>query len=318
MWKPDLVLLGPGGAKGFLEVGCCKRLFEEKDFLKNVTDWVGVSAGAAISLLIIIGYTPDEVNDICLSIDLIDDLITINLDDAKEKLGLISNKTVEDTLIKYVKAKCNCIPTLQHLYELTGKTYTAVTYNTDKMREEYLNKNTEPKLSCIEATLMSMAIPGFIQPRKYKGCVYVDGAIAAPYPVLEYDDGRNILGIFISSEQDNYSSNKKIMHFTYRLIQAGMKRSRDIEIKYSSDRVKHICLKTSIKDTIGISISDGDKKGMVDHGYKCATQFLTINSNPDKYVEDEGEIPNLEQSIGLLSNSISNFLNTISSNINDN
>lgn len=294
MWQPDLILLGPGGAKGFLEIGCCKRLFEEKEFLNNVTHWVGVSAGAAISLLLIIGYTPDEIDKICMSIDLIDDLISINLDEAKERLGLIKNKTVEDKLLSCVKAKYGTIPTLQHLYVLTGKNYTTVSYNTDKMREEYLNKDTEPNLSCVEAALMSMSIPGFIQPRKYKGCVYVDGAIAAPYPVLQYDDGRNILGIYISSEQDNYSSDKKVSNFTYRLIQAGMKRSRDMEIKYSSNKVKHIRLKTDIKDTIGISISEEDKKGMVDHGYKCASQFLKINADPDKYiVDEEDEIPTL-------------------------
>ena len=318
MWKPDLILLGPGGAKGFLEVGCCKKLYEEEGFLNNVTDWVGVSAGAAICLLLVIGYTPDEIDEICMNINIIDDILSINLDQAKERLGLLKIKTVEDALNKRVRDKLDCIPTLQHLYMLTGKTYTAVTYNTDKMREEYLNRHTEPTLSCIEAALMSMSIPGFIQPRKYKGCVYVDGAIAAPYPVLQYDDGRNVLGIYISSENDNYSSDKKFSNFGYRLIQAGMKRSRDMEIKYSSKRVKHIALKTSIKDTIGISISDEDKKGMVEHGYNCAEQFLIINSNPDKYrIEEEEEIPALEESIGILTHSISNLLNTLSSNISD-
>ena len=319
VWMPDIVLIGPGGAKALLELGCLKRLFEEKiniqpidiqpidiqstdieqkepiPFLNNVKTWVGISAGAAICLLYVIGNSIDEIIDICMEINLLEDIIAIKLDEARQKLGLIKNKSIEDKLKQSIQSKLGFIPTLKQLYSLTGLNLSIVTYNLDKMRPEFLNKESDPDLSCIEAAMMSMAIPILIQPRKYKGCIYVDGALGAPYPVSEFDvENKKILGIYISSEEDLFCSDKKPISFLYRLIHSSMKVLRDNEIKYASKNVKHIPLKTTVRDTTGISLNAEARQDMIDQGYECANSFLKFNSNPEKYdlflYEDE-EIP---------------------------
>ena len=319
IWKPNVIVLGPGGAKGFLELGCMKRLYEEDYFLENVRYYTGVSVGAAIALLIVAGYTPDEAIDLCLSVNLIEDLGNIDFTKAKEKMGLIENKLVEEKLKDAIKEKFGIIPTLKQLYMITEIVYTAVTYNSDKMRVEYLDKDTEPDLSCVQAALMSMTIPFLIQPKKYKTYIYYDGAIADPYPVLYHDNGENnILGIYISSEQDCYSSNNNPKLVLYRLIQAGMKRLRDISIKYSSDNVKNIGLETTVKDTTGLSIDEESRKNMINAGYNCADEFLKINKNPEKYnisLDEYDEIPTIEESIGKLTHSVVSFLNTLNNDI---
>ena len=295
MWKPTVMLCGPGGAKSFLTIGALKRLFEEEDFMNDVKIWVGVSAGAAISLLTVIGYTTSEIGEICMNVSLIDDVISINLDEAQKRMGLIKNKTVEEKLISSVKNKCGFIPTLKQLYSLTGCKLSLVSFNLDKMRPEFLDKDTEPDLSCIEAAMMSMAVPLLVQPRKYKGNIYLDGAIGAPYPTLDFDhSGNKILGLYISSEQDLYCPDKKPTSYMYKLIQAGMKVLRDNEIRFASENVKHIPLKTEIRDTTGLSISKEDRQSMIDQGYQCADSFLKINENPEKYkieIPEDEEIP---------------------------
>jgi len=284
MWKPDVMVIGPGGSKGFLEIGCLKRLFEEQYFLKNIHTWAGISVGAGLSLLLVTGYKIQEIIDISLEMNIVEDIATINLDEAKEKLGLIRNKSIEEKLRQCLIRKIGFIPTLNQLYLITGVKLVMVSFNLDKYRVEYLDKDTEPELSCLEAAMMSMAVPLLIQPRKYKGDVYCDGAIGAPYPVLHFDKNDDkVLGLYISSEEDLYCSDKKPTNYVYRLIQAGMRTLRNFEINYSSKNVKNIALKTLIKDTTGLSIDRQTREKMIEYGYECADNFLKVNTEPEKY-----------------------------------
>lgn len=298
-WKPNVVLCGPGGSRGLLILGCLKRLFEEKfeenGFMENVKHWVGVSVGAAISLLIVVGYTVNEIIDLCIDLNLIDDILHINLDEVREKMGLLKNKTIEEKLKYYISLKYGFVPTLAQLYMLTGIHLTLVSFNIDKMRTDYLDCDTEGELSCVEAAMMSMAVPILMQPRKHKGCVYIDGAIGNSYPISRFDyDNNKILGIYITSEEDLYCSDKKPTTFIYRLIQASMKVIRDNEIKCASNNVKHIVLSTMLRDTTGIMIDRESRELMVEQGYEAANTFLKINMDPNKYdltLQENEEIP---------------------------
>ena len=291
IWKPNMIMCGPGGAKSFLLLGALKKFFEE-EFLENVEIWAGVSAGAAISLLLVCGYSIEEIIDICLNLDILEDLVNINISEIPKKMGLIPNHTVEEKLKDGILKKFGYIPTLKQLYDHTKYHLTLVSFNLDKMKAEFLDKDTEPNLSCLEAAMMSMAIPILVQPRKYKGNIYVDGALGAPYPVLHFDHNQNkILGMYISSEQDLYTSDNKTVNFFYRLIQASMKALRDNEISLASDNVKHLKLQTDVRDITGISLILEMRQKMIQEGEEYAKAFLKVNNNPDKYNLDlpEGE-----------------------------
>lgn len=286
-WTPNIILCGPGGVKACLILGCLKRLFlEESIITENIERWVGVSAGAAISLLIICGYSIDEIIDLFINVNIVDELAHIKLNEAINNLGFIKNKTVEEKLSKAIKDKFGYVPSLRQLYLSTGYILTVVVYNLDKMRPEFMDKDTEPDISCLEATMMSMAIPGLIQPRKYKGNMYIDGGIGAPYPVCEYDYNNNkILGIYIASENDLYSSDKNPKEFLHRLIYAGMKALREKDIENASSNVKHIVLKTTVTDTAGISTSYEDRMCLIRQGYDCAESFIQHLYHPEKFEE---------------------------------
>jgi predicted acylesterase/phospholipase RssA len=277
-WQPQVIVLGPGGVKGFLLLGCLKRLTQDT-FLEKINHWVGVSAGAAIALLLVCGLKVDEIISICFEIDLVEDVLAINLDESGKRLGLLQNKTVETKMEKCIKNKYGYIPNLEQLFVMTGLELTMVTFNIDAMEPVYLHHNTHGQLSCVEAAMMSMAVPLLMQPRKYNGQAYIDGALGAPYPVCRFDD-LDVLGLYISSEIDLYSAYKKPITFIYKLVQSGIKRLREIEIEHCSDKVKHISLKTEITDTTGIALSRDAKQAMIDSGYQCGERFLARLENP--------------------------------------
>jgi hypothetical protein len=297
-WIPDVLVLGPGGAKGFLEVGALYYL-EQENFLDNVTIWEGISVGAPICLLKVCGYNIPEVIEDCMKINLLNDIMNMDYLEyirwIQDNPGLFSNKTVENILIERVKGKFGMVPTLEELYNKTGLFFSCITYNSDKMRKEKLNHLTTPNLSCVEAVMMSMPMPGIISPRIYNGNTYTDGAIGNPYSVPDYDDGtHNVLGIYIESECSSHSSAKHPLRMLYRAMQASMKELREEHMEQSSDRCKHLGLTTPVIDATGLSLSDKSKLAMIDGGYRSATLFLSRLRHPEKYniiLDDNEEIP---------------------------
>ena len=65
-WKPDIIVLGPGGSKGYIQLGALLRL-ELDNLLSNVVQYVGCSVGAIISLLMVVGYSANDIINYMLS-----------------------------------------------------------------------------------------------------------------------------------------------------------------------------------------------------------------------------------------------------------
>ena len=73
IWKPDVLVLGPGAIKGFYMLGGLSKL-EHNGYLSNVKVWVGVSIGSVISLLLICGYSIKEIIEIAINTDILSEM----------------------------------------------------------------------------------------------------------------------------------------------------------------------------------------------------------------------------------------------------
>lgn len=275
-WKPEILVLGPGGMKGFLELGALYVL-EEKNILSEVKTFVGVSVGAIISLLIVCGYKIPEIIAESADTNIFNDLSSVSIRDTRDKLGLVSSTPIRRKLVKNVINKFGYVPTLKELYHLTGLKLVCVTANLDKETAEYMSYETEPYLPVVDAVMYSMNIPIIFYKLKYKGCVYVDGALANPYPINIFDDGNtNILGLFIESTSKTQSEpiDSTTTMYIHKLIHFTMTQLRDLIIKNCSEKCKHISLPTDIIDTTGLSIDAHIKADMIIKGYNIAQKFL--------------------------------------------
>lgn len=195
--NPETLILGPGGAKGFMILGALKVL-KEKELLKNVKRFVGISIGSSIALLMVCGYDILDILYESLEIQNIFTDLSINLTkliiDTTEKGGLISNEKIKAFLEKMVKKKFGFIPDLKKLYELTELELVSVALNLSQDRTEYISYKNFPDISCVEAVLLSMNIPLVFQQIKYNNDIYVDGALGDPYPAGMFP---NSLGVII-------------------------------------------------------------------------------------------------------------------------
>jgi predicted acylesterase/phospholipase RssA len=169
------------------------------------------------------------------------------------------------------------VPTMKQLYTLTQCTLVCVTMNIDKDEVEYISHETEPSLSCVDAALMSMNIPLLFYKIKYHNSIYIDGAFGNPYPVDYYDDGKtNILGIYIKSKSpDNVKSvDDNNLWYIYKILFSSMNQNRELLLKRSSDKCKHIELSTSVVDMTGFTLDHKTKADMISIGYRRGLEFL--------------------------------------------
>lgn len=266
-WKPTVLVLGPGGAKGFLELGALLVL--EKHFIyEHIKTYVGVSVGAIISFLLVCGYTVGQITNIANEFNIFQDVPKISFRDIQNNAGIISNEIVRKKLTDLAIAKFGHSPSLQQLFMYTGLTLNVVTANLTHRKVEYINYNTKPNIEAVQAILLSMNIPFVFYRLEWENCVYIDGAMGNPYPVDIYDDGEtDILGIYIETDSANAS-------YFYQVVDFSMNIMLNKIVQNSSRRCKHVRLTTSHTDTFGVSFTEKVKTELVMDGINIMTKFL--------------------------------------------
>jgi len=242
MWKPEILVLGPGGIKGFLELGALVGL-QSEGMLSDVTTYVGVSVGAIISLLLVVGYKVTEIISEAADANIFEDISSVSWKDVKENFGLVSSAPIKRKLTRSIMEKFGYIPNLEQLYHSTGLKLVCVTANLDKECPEYMSYETEPYISCVDAVMYSMNIPIIFTNSNIRDVYTWYGALANPYPVDEYDDGvTNILGVYIESTRrtNEEPSDSTTTMYIHKLIQFTMSRLREQTIKTCSENCKHL------------------------------------------------------------------------------
>ena len=81
--KISKLLVCGGGFKFYYIYGSIRYLYEI-NVLQNITEYIGVSAGAMLSLLFVIGYTPNDLEKFFVEFDF-DRLMDPHIDNLFEK-----------------------------------------------------------------------------------------------------------------------------------------------------------------------------------------------------------------------------------------
>ena len=281
-WKPEILTLGPGGTKSYMELGTLLK-FESEEYLKNIKHYVGCSSGSVIGLLLTSGYNISEIIQYSFDENILTDITDVDLlKDLIENKGIFGNGQIETSLRQKIIDKFAFDVTFYQLYMATGIKFTVVVYNVEKERPEYLSIDTEPNLSCVTAVMMSVCVPILTKRRMYKGCEYVDGALGNPYPIDIHDNGMTkILGIFI--KHDN-KKDKNPISLLCKLASASINQLYTRIIEYSSDCCKHILLNMS---DIYIKSKNKLRTEMIKYGYKQASNFINVLKNPKQRTTPE-------------------------------
>lgn len=181
-----------GGATPTMSFFGCMQYLEHMGALPYVGTHVGSSAGAIVSLMMVLGFAPHEASMFVMEhgvqrlrvgeLDLMDEMFgewscleTLGLDDGSRWVTF-----VEDAMdAKLGRRRA----TFRELAIATGKVFVVCVTNLTKARREYMSVDTEPDMSVGTAVRMSMSVPVLYTPVMYRGDVYVDGSVLDNFPL---------------------------------------------------------------------------------------------------------------------------------------
>ncbi len=287
MWQPKVLILGPGGVKGFLQLGSL-LLLEQTRVLDDIETVIGVSIGSVIGLLYVIGYKISEIIELSISTSLSSIFSTLAIANIGTSIGLISHQGIREKLTFVVQKKLGHIPTLSQLYFATGINFQAVTTDLTDDKCVYVSHETFPDLSCIEAIIMSINIPLLFEKYELNQHLYVDGGISNPLPIEKYFNDPTQL-LVILSKSDVRDPKKNFVSYLFKIVDLMHSEiSRHILHQYQSlnqQNCKFILLTTNIFDTVGLTVDLSQKAKMILYGYDQALKFYSNlhEQHPDIY-----------------------------------
>lgn len=297
MWEPKVLVLGSGGARGYLILGALMKLYRE-EYLNSVEIYVGCSVGALISFCLTIGYKPVEILELLYNCKIFDDLkILLNYKDLFYKRGLTPNDAIKGVLTRALEYRHPEVDTLSKLYSVTGKKLVAVTLNVTDWSVEYTSYETHPDLNPVDAVLRSINIPGIYFELKQDEKIYADGALGDPYPVNLYPE-MPTLGIHIGSDyekplhpnssttsnsgREDFSQDSSSRNNIFSTIKAffyPMYQLKAMSVKHSGASCKHIECRTNTIDLTGLTLNPDDIVEMIGSGYNSASDFCKKMEN---------------------------------------
>ena len=273
-YLPEALVLGPGGLRGYLELGALRYL-ESRGHLRNVKKFVGCSIGSIISLLLVLGYRVQDIIVDAVKVNLFRCVDQFSITKSKDYVGIISNDIPREFLEHAVKKKCaGSIPSLINLFRLFGRELITTSVNLSRMETVYFSKDATPDLSCIDAVLLSINIPLLFYRLLYQGDVYVDGAFRDPYPVSCVDDqNTSVLGIYILISPTP-TTELEVGDYCYRIVQLPIDALYEIKRKSASAKCRHLLIRTDHIDVTGVTYTKDDIVNMIVIGYNDAKTFI--------------------------------------------
>jgi predicted acylesterase/phospholipase RssA len=207
MIPPKRIALSGGGMKGIAHIGALEVL-QRRGLLKCVREYLGTSAGALVSLCLVIGYTLSELKGILCLLDF-SQVQNIDFDTIiqfPDVYGLDDGKNVEKFVGILIRAKG--LPdtiTFEEFYEQRPTAYNlrvfATNLNTLSVHE--FNVKNTPRVSLSFAILASMRIPFLFTPLRdpITDDILVDGALIShsPFNHISDEERNTTIGIVFNT-----------------------------------------------------------------------------------------------------------------------
>ena len=297
----DLVCKG-GGIKGIALAGavCC---FEEYGYKwKKVA---GTSAGAMIASLIAVGYTGNEIKDICMSLD-------YSIFNDKSKLqsipligqfasllvtkGIYKGDTIEEFLYEKFKAKGKT--KFKDISQDGESNLKVVASDVTRKRllilpDDLVNYNIDPmEFEISKAVRMSLSIPFYYDPVVIQdhdsSSFIVDGGLVSNFPIWIFDvEGSPrwpTFGLNLSNNDkgDTSTSDTNLVSYMFDVIETSLAQNEDVYIK-DKDSVRIVNIPSLDVKTTDFNVSHDTIVALYQSGYDSAKEFL-FKWNFQKYI----------------------------------
>ena len=269
-FKKILVLSG-GGVRGIAHVGAMQAL-EDLHYLDKFETFVGTSVGSLIASMYVIGYKPNELLYFIQNFDM-NKIKSIDITNIFDKYGLDTGANIEHIIKNFIQAKgYDPQISLLKLYNLTKKKLILSTTCLNTQTICYLSYENYPDLPLCIAIRMSISVPIYFIPVKYKNKLYVDGACIDNFPIHLFSDQYDqVLGIYLNDTSSVISDIDNIENYILSLIGCLKK---GVTNNYINGLNKYvICINLESIIAIDFNISNDKKKELYNNGYKQTVSY---------------------------------------------
>ena len=273
----NLVISG-GGFNGLQFFGIIKYL-DENNLLNNIENYIGVSMGCFINLLLIVGYKINDVETFFIKFDFakIFDLKFEKILVEENIKGLSSGDNFTKLIKKFLLNKdIDENITLKELYNKTKKNFTIGVTNITYDKMEYINHENYPDLHVFKALRMTSCIPIFFEPIEYKDNYYIDGVMKDNFPIHLVSDDQlsSTIGIVLQTNFERYNieemtSVNYLIHLYRVLVNEPMKE----KIKKYKELCKLFIIQPKI-NSFNYQINETNRCDLINSGYEyCKVHF---------------------------------------------
>ena len=267
------LLLCGGGFKFYYLFGSIKYL-HDINILSNITEYIGISAGAILSLLFSLGYSPNELQKFVMEFKF-DRLIDPHIDNLLDNRGLDNGEILKTAIQQFFKnKKFDPEITFNELFQKTNKKIVFIAANITKNTLEIIDYTTYPNMAIWQGILITCALPILFEPILYNGNYLIDGGVFDNYPI-ELFVSENILGINLAAHIKNIDFNIDFFNYMTKLftISHHWKNLNKID-KYRKYTIEIKTYDTS--ELLNTEISIDEKNRRILHGYDAAENHFEI------------------------------------------
>ena len=274
----DTLIVSGGGFNGLQFLGIIKYL-EEKNLLIKINKFIGVSMGAFINLLVIVGYKFKDIENFITKFDFskIFDLKFEKIITEDNIKGLTNGENFDKLIKKFLNNKeLKENITFKELYEITKKNYIIIVTNLTQDKIEIINHENYPNLPIYIGLRMTSCIPIFFEPIEYNNNFYVDGVLKDNFPIqiLNDEEISKTLGIVLQLEESEYDV-KNMTTYSYLLHLYRVLTNEPIRNKIK--KYKELCKLFIINPKINsfnFQIKNEERIELINYGYELCKSLI--------------------------------------------
>lgn len=281
---PYRVYLSGGGMCAIAHVGALIELSRHIP-LKTVREWMGVSAGALMAMCACIGFTLDELKELCIGFDF------TNIREFDSIPGWVLHFGIDtgERLHKLIEACLHVkgLPsnfTFKECYEKFGKSLRVVATDLNEAATKTFSPQETPNYKIADAVRASMSYPYYFQPVvcPETGHLLSDGGVISNHPlfVLPPEEHSKTLSILIrtSVEKHENLTDLGIEELIMRPIKIVITERTNMEARFYDTRCIQIRLGNF--NILEFSFDEKTKTYIIEKGIEAVKDYYTKSPKP--------------------------------------
>jgi NTE family protein len=278
---PHRIYLSGGGICAVAHVGALMEVTKHIP-VNTIKEWMGVSAGAIVAMCFCIGYTLEEVYDVCVRFDFTNIKEMDSIPGWILHFGMDTGERLHRLIHAFLRVK-GLSPdlTFEEAHQMFGKSLRIVATDLNDAAPVTYSPNDTPHYRIADAVRASMSAPYYFQPFlcPETGHYMVDGAVISNYPlfVLPEEEHARTMSILIRTSVETISTDLmelELDQLITRPLYVALREKANIETRFYDAR----CIEIQLGEIniLDFSFDDETKQSIIKKGEEAVRAFFRL------------------------------------------